>query len=55
MDDNVVGRRLAALEDQGAFVETVVSLARRAGLEVTPEDVEVGLRMAGERWNQRWI
>jgi hypothetical protein len=55
MDDNVVGRRLAALEDQGAFVETVVTLARKAGLTVTPEDIEVGLTVARDRWNQRWI
>ena len=48
-------QELLAIGDRDAFVALVVRRAGEVGCDVSPEDVEQGLRDRRRAWLARWI
>lgn len=44
-----------AVQDREEFVQIVVETAKQRGFEVTPGDVEQGMRAGRRAWIERWI
>jgi hypothetical protein len=46
---------LVSVTDHDEFVAVVVARAREAGLDVSADDVEEGLRARRVAWREQWI
>ena len=55
VDDPALRTRLLSAPDRQSFIDQVVVLARRHGIDLSPEEVAEGLSAARQFRRRRWV
>jgi hypothetical protein len=55
VDDPALRALLLSAPDRQSFIDQVVGVARRNGIDLSSDEVAAGLRAARQQRHQRWV